>query len=65
MIPKHARQLVNLRQVDMAKKLKIHLVTYSRLENEPGRYTIYQARLFCEIVGRTLEEIFGESSGTL
>lgn len=62
MTPKQARLLADLKQSDMAKLLCIHRSTYAALEKNPGRFTLQQAWQFCKVVGRGLEEVFGEKA---
>lgn len=47
-----------LTQQEMADKLGVSRQTYAKLENDPSKATIEQARLMCRVLGRKYEDIF-------
>ena len=62
---KGARQLAGYTQTQMAAKMGVHMQTYRKLEQYPGKMTIEQARRFCSIVHRSVEDIFFDSNSSL
>lgn len=58
--PRTARILCGMSQEEMAKMLRMHRVTYSEYERDPGRFSMAQAWQFCKIVKLPLEEVFNE-----
>ena len=61
---KQARLLKALRQEDVAKKLKIHVQTYRKIEQNPDLATIEQAKKFAEIVEIPYDKIFFANNST-
>ena len=61
---KQARQYSGLTQEEIAEKMDMHRDTYRKLETNPEKATVEQARLFSQIVGIGLDQIFfaGEST---
>lgn len=62
---KQSRQLADLTQVKVAELLSMNVDTYRKLERHPEKFTIENAKTFCQIVGRTMEEIFFDENSTL
>jgi DNA-binding XRE family transcriptional regulator len=58
MTVKQARRYKELTIEQMAKALGMVRDTYARLEKNPDRFTIKQAKEFCRITGFTHNEIF-------
>ena len=61
---KQARQFANLTQAQVAKKMGVNVDTYRRIELNPECASIQNARKFCKIVGRTMDEIFFDVDST-
>lgn len=57
--PRQARLLAEKTQQQMAKALMLSRVGYGIKEREPGRFTVYEALLFCRITNTTLDQVFG------
>lgn len=55
---KQARQFANLTQDKMAEELGMHVQTYRKIEENPGRATIEQAKTISKITGVNLDDIF-------
>ena len=55
---KQARRLINKSQVDIAKNLNIHVQTYRKLEENPDKATIAQAKKISKILNISYDEIF-------
>lgn len=53
-----ARRENRLKQTDMAKKLKITNVTYSKKENGKAEFTLSEAFLLADYFGMTVDELF-------
>jgi len=56
--PKQARILHDLTQENVADVLKVHVQTYRKLETDPDKFTIEQAKIFSEFVGIPCDQIF-------
>jgi DNA-binding XRE family transcriptional regulator len=56
--PKQARILHDFTQEDVANALKVHVQTYRKLEIDPDKFTIEQAKIFSEFVGMPCDQIF-------
>lgn len=56
--PKMARVGRGLTMEDVAVQMGVHPQTYSKLEANPLRMTIEEARRFSEIVGIPIDDIF-------
>lgn len=52
-----ARKLRNKRQEDMAKFLNIHVQTYRKIEKNPERATIKQAKLIANFLDMPYDSI--------
>ena len=52
-----ARKLQNKRQADVAKQLHIHVQTYRKIEKDPERATIKQAKRIAEYLGMSYDDI--------
>lgn len=57
-----ARKENRLKQVDIAKKLDIHSVTYSRKETGEKEFTLTEALKLAEIFETTVDDLFGSES---
>lgn len=55
---KAARVNAQLTQEEAAQRLGISPATYAKNERDPGRFTIDQAKRFCEIVGIDIQDVF-------
>lgn len=55
-----ARKENKLKQVDVAKKLNIHSVTYSRKETGEKEFTLTEAFKLAEMFDTTVDELFGK-----
>lgn len=62
---KKARQIADLRQIDVAKAMGVHVQTYMKWERNPGEMTIMNAQRFSRIVGRSFDEIFFDAESNL
>ena len=62
---KKARILKGFTQRDMAKRLGVHVQTYSKMENHPDTVTIGEAKKICEILGMSYDYIFFNVDSTL
>ena len=58
MTVRQARNVAGITQADMAKRLKIHRSTYIKLEKDPGKMTIEQARAISQATGCAVGDIF-------
>jgi len=54
---KQARLMSEKTQLQVAKAMRICVQTYRKLEENSEMMTIAQARLFCEAVGRSMDEV--------
>lgn len=61
---RQARQYAGLTQKEVADHFGVSLPTYTRIEHEPERATIAQAKKFSGITGIPLDEIFFGSKST-
>ena len=52
-----ARTSAGITQEQMARHLQMSRQTYAQLEKAPEKMTIAQARTFCSVVGRKLEDV--------
>ena len=55
---RQARRLKDKTQVEMAKVLKINVMTYRKIEDKPDIATIEQAKKIAEYLGVDYNEIF-------
>ena len=55
---RQARRLKEKTQNEMAKLLKVNVMTYRKIEENPDRATIEQAKKIAEYLGVTYDEIF-------
>lgn len=55
---RQARRLKDKTQKDMAKMLKVHVMTYRKIEENPDLATIEQAKKMAEYLGVNYNEIF-------
>ena len=55
---KQARIGANMTQNEIACKMRIHPQTYAKIEKNPGRATIDQAKCFAKIVNVSFDDIF-------
>ena len=55
---RQARRLKDKTQVEMAKVLKINVMTYRKIEEKPDIATIEQAKKIAEYLGVDYNEIF-------
>ncbi len=62
---KAARISANLTQKQVAKELDICSDTYRKLENNPEKFTIEQAKVFSKITDVQLDDIFFGVNSTL
>lgn len=62
---KQARLLKGLTQKEVAKKLGVHVQTYSNMEKNPDDVTIGEAKLISEILGFSYDFIFFSGDSTL
>ena len=53
-----ARKENKLKQIDVARKLDIHSVTYSRKETGEKEFTLSEALKLAEIFETTVDELF-------
>ena len=53
-----ARRLKDKTQAEMAELLKIHVITYRKIEEKPDLATIKQAKKISEYLGVNYNEIF-------
>jgi len=54
---KQARLLSEKSQSEVADKMGICVQTYRKLEEKPEKMTMAQAKLFCAVVNRELDEL--------
>ncbi len=62
---KQARLLANLTQEEMAHKMGVNVDTYRRIEKDPEKSSIANAKKICDIVGLSIEDIFFGQQSTL
>lgn len=62
---KQVRLLKGLKQIEVAKKLGVHVQTYRRMEKYPDSVTIGDAKKIREILGISYDYIFFNVSSTL
>ncbi|MBN8253583.1 helix-turn-helix transcriptional regulator [Priestia flexa] len=62
---KQARLLKGLTQKEVAKKLGVHVQTYSNMERNPDDVTVGEAKLISEILGFSYDFIFFNDNSTL
>lgn len=62
---KQARLFKDFSQKQMAERLGIHVQTYRKIESDPDRATVQQAKQISKIVGITYDQIFFASNSTL
>lgn len=55
-----ARKENRLKQIDIARKLDIHSVTYSRKETGEKEFTLSEALSLAEMFNTTVDELFGK-----
>lgn len=55
---KEAREDAGFTQEYMASELGVSRQTYSNIENDPTRASVFQAKCICEILSRSYEHIF-------
>lgn len=55
---KQARRFANLTQSKMADLLGMHVDTYRKIENNPEKATVEQAKLISKVTGISLDCIF-------
>lgn len=55
---RQARRLKDKTQNEMAKMLKVHVLTYRKIEEKPELATIEQAKKISEYLGVNYNEIF-------
>lgn len=55
---KQARIGINATQQEIADKMGVHVQTYARMEKEPEDITIKEAKLFSQIVGLPISDIY-------
>lgn len=55
---KQARIGINATQQEIADKMGVHVQTYARMEKEPEDITIKEAKLFSDIVGLPISDIY-------
>lgn len=55
-----ARKENKLKQKDVARKLDIHSVTYSRKETGEKEFTLSEALILAEMFDTTVDELFGK-----
>lgn len=55
---RQARRLRDKTQSEMAKLLKVHVMTYRKIEEKPDLATIEQAKKISEYLGVNYDEIF-------
>lgn len=55
---KQARLLSGLSQREIADRMDVNVDTYRRIERDPGKATINNAKLFSSIVGIPIDRIF-------
>ncbi len=61
---KQARRLAELTQKQVADRLGVHRQTYMKWEQNPENMPVGKAKIFAEIVGRKVDEIFFNSTST-
>lgn len=62
---KQARLLSGLTQKEMAEKLGVHRLTYSKWENQPDEIPIGKAMIFSNVVKVPINHIFFADKSTL
>lgn len=55
---RQARRLKDKTQIEMAELLKVHVMTYRKIEENPDLATIEQAKKIAEYLGIDYNEIF-------
>ena len=55
---KQARIGINATQQEIADKMGVHVQTYAKMEREPEDITIKEAKLFSQIVGLPISDIY-------
>ena len=55
---RQARRLKEKTQIEMAKLLRVHPITYRKIEENPDLATIEQAKKISDYLGVNLDEIF-------
>lgn len=62
---KQARLMKGFTQREIAKRLGVHVQTYSKMEKHPDSVTIGDAKRICEILGVSYDYIFFNVDSTL
>ncbi|WP_260286773.1 helix-turn-helix transcriptional regulator [Peribacillus aracenensis] len=62
---KQARLIKGFTQREIAKKLGVHVQTYSKMEKNPGDVTIKEAKKICDILDLSYDFIFFNVDSTL
>lgn len=60
---KSARAALDLSQQDLAEKVGVSRQTINAIEKGDYNPTINLCRAICKVLGKTLDEIFGEDDG--
>ena len=60
---KSARAALDLSQQDLAEKVGVSRPTINAIEKGDYNPTINLCRAICKVLGKTLDEIFGEDDG--
>lgn len=55
---KAARDEAEYNQKQMAEKLGMHISTYQRKENNPGKFFLKEVVKICEVLDKSIQEIF-------
>lgn len=61
---RQARLVKGITQKEIAKKLNVHVQTYRNMENHPDNITIGDAKIICEFLGMSYDQIFFNHNST-
>lgn len=59
---KHARQLSDMTQEEVAGHLGVSRITYGKMERDPDMVTLSDAKILAELFNIPLEDIFFDSN---
>ncbi|MBG9838389.1 MULTISPECIES: helix-turn-helix transcriptional regulator [Bacillus cereus group] len=62
---RQARLVKGITQRDVAKKLNVHVQTYRKMEEHPDNITIGDAKIICDYLGMSYDQIFFNYNSTL
>ncbi|HDR3483963.1 TPA: helix-turn-helix transcriptional regulator [Bacillus pacificus] len=62
---RQARLVKGITQRAMAEKLNVHVQTYRKMEEHPDNITIGDAKIICDYLGMSYDQIFFDYNSTL